>query len=138
MPFQASISIMIKNNGFSLLELLVALVIVGLLAGIAYPSYQQHVQKSRRHQAELNLLSLQNKTTIWQIHHNEAQSFKLSDIDPELAKMDLPYQYSITKSEAGLVFKATPQYAQAEDHCGSLILHSDGQKDANGHHCWQR
>ena len=36
------------NRGFTLIELMVALVIVGILAGIAYPAYTKQVQRSRR------------------------------------------------------------------------------------------
>lgn len=37
-----------KAAGFTLIELMIALVIVAILAAVAYPAYQSHVRKSRR------------------------------------------------------------------------------------------
>ncbi|CAM3004728.1 type IV pilin protein [Legionella worsleiensis] len=36
------------REGFTLIELMIALVIIGILVSFAYPSYQQFIQKSRR------------------------------------------------------------------------------------------
>ncbi|MGF1546149.1 MAG: type IV pilin protein [Thiotrichales bacterium] len=41
--------------GFSLIELMVALVIVGVLASVAVPSYQEQVRKGRRTDAKITL-----------------------------------------------------------------------------------
>ena len=46
------------QQGSSLLELIVALIIVGLLATLALPSYQRHVMRMRRSEAHGVLLEL--------------------------------------------------------------------------------
>lgn len=44
---------------FTLIELMVVVIIVAILAGIAYPSYEEYIIKSRRSDAKSALLSLQ-------------------------------------------------------------------------------
>lgn len=48
----------IRNNGFSLIELMIAVVIVGILAAIAMPSYRNHTIKASRTAAQTQLLEL--------------------------------------------------------------------------------
>jgi len=48
-----------ENKGFSLIELVVAMAVFGILSVIAIPSYQGYVDKSRRSDGKAALIDLQ-------------------------------------------------------------------------------
>ena len=49
------------NNGFTLIELMIVIAIIGILAGIAYPSYTGFVKKANRADAIDSLLVLSGR-----------------------------------------------------------------------------
>jgi type IV pilus assembly protein PilE len=62
----------LQKNGFTLIELMITVAIVGILAGIAYPSYVNNVKKSRRSDATVALLGLAN---AMERHYTETNSY---------------------------------------------------------------
>ncbi len=58
------------NSGFSLIELLMAVAIVGILAAIAYPSYQDSLTKSRRADAKAALSAAVMAQEKWYFQFN--------------------------------------------------------------------
>lgn len=55
--FLASLNKRTKLNGFTLIELMIVVVVVGILAAVAYPSYREHIKKSRRADAQSALMA---------------------------------------------------------------------------------
>ncbi|GGC99401.1 type IV pilin protein [Vreelandella lutescens] len=45
-----------RQQGFTLIEMLIAVAIIGIVAGIAYPSYTRYVERSLRTDAHAGLL----------------------------------------------------------------------------------
>ena len=54
-----------RGKGFTLIELMIAVVVMTLLGAIAYPLYTSQLQKSRRVAAQATLLELAARQTEW-------------------------------------------------------------------------
>ena len=50
-----------RNRGFTLIELMITVVIVGVLASIAYPSYEGYMKRNRRAEAQQLLAGIANR-----------------------------------------------------------------------------
>ena len=68
-----------RTHGFTLIELMIVVAIIGILAAIAYPSYTKHVLKSRRSLAKAAMMEVAQKEEAYYAR-NASYTTSLSDL----------------------------------------------------------
>lgn len=126
------------KQGFTLIELMVVVAIIGILAAIVYPSYVQYVTKSNRSAAESFLLSVSNKQEQYVLDARQyaATLSALSLVTPT----DVARNYSITvaannaATPPSYTITATPINTQLanDTKCANLTLDQNGVKGIGG------
>ncbi len=69
-----------KNSGFTLMELVIGLIILGLLAAIGIPVYQGFVERARRSSTDENIRLMKSQIQLYQLDTNSYPS-KLKDLE---------------------------------------------------------
>ena len=89
-----------NNKGFTLLELLVVVLIIGILAAIALPQYKKAVIKSRFAKVKSNVHTLVSAIERYYLIHN-AYPVGLAVLDVEVKNKDDEYYYTNTIGDVG-------------------------------------
>jgi type IV pilus assembly protein PilE len=130
-------------KGFSLLELMIVVAIIGILVMIAYPSYQMHVMKSRRTEAKTGLLALAQAQEEYRADRNEyADSLTNLKEATQIRAERTFYSFSLSRpTPLTFTLTARPVGAQLDDtQCPVFTLDQAGQKtpprDPGLPDCW--
>lgn len=127
------------QSGFTLIELMIVIAIVGILAAIAIPNYTEYVRKSRRSDAKSSILEVTQR--LERFYTEKARyTTSFTDIGYPAAVLDSSqgyYRLSISAGASGIASSytvtATAQGAQlADTACGNFSYGSDNTKSATG------
>lgn len=135
LPVSRRIRPKMRAQGFTLIELMITIAIIGILAGIAYPQYGSYVQKTRRTDGHLALL--EEVQTL-----ERCKSTRYSYANCTLSRSTSPesnYAMTLTKTASTFTITATGQGNQANDtECKVMTIDQLGARtpDPESSNCW--
>lgn len=130
-----------RSTGFSLIELLVAIVIVGIVAAIAIPSYNNYFIRGSRSAAQGELMELASIEEKIFLNSNAYSSSITAAYDGTstggLGKTsglttDGKYALSITATSQTYTLTATPVSGKSQVGDGNISISENGQRLWNG------
>lgn len=124
-----------------MIELMIVVAIIGIIAAVAYPSYQENVRQTRRSSAQADLMELAQ----W-MERQYAQDYSYLEggdqpvlpftVSPRSGTAFYNLGFSGAVTQNAFTLQAVPIGAQAGDRCGTMTLDSAGARGAAKADCW--
>jgi type IV pilus assembly protein PilE len=125
------------QHGFTLIELMLTVVIVGILAAVAYPSYARYIIKASRSAAQAQMLDIANRQQQFLLSNRAYATTELLSSSGYTLPADVSakYGYAITvgtDTVPSFIITFTPVLGSPQASDGALTLNSDGVKAPAG------
>ena len=148
-------TIMKPEPGFTLIEIMIAVVIIGIISGFAYPSYIKSVQRAKRVDAQSAVLEAAQRQEAYYLRNNSYAN-SLTQLEYNTTSSEGLYNLALTATPStctgtratvcsGFTLTASPVTGkpQAQDsECQSFSVNQLGTKTATDAHsqtatkCW--
>lgn len=121
-------------SGFTLLELMITVVILGILAAIAYPSYMGYQERTKRVEAQTTMLEIANQLSAYKVAHGDytdasSAPFLVSKI-PSTGTENYNLALTVSVDKHSWALTAMPTNSMAST--GAITLDNTGQQ------CWKK
>jgi type IV pilus assembly protein PilE len=129
----------IRQNikGFTLIEVMIVVAIVGMLATMAYPSYVDQVRRSHRAEAQTLLMNVANRQQQFLLDTRSYAGTVSNLTVPIPPGVSAFYNVTMvvgTGTTPEFTAVATPLASQGSDKCGVMQITHTGEKTPT--HCW--
>ena len=136
-----------RARGFTMVELLITMAIIGILVAVGYPSYQNHLRKGARATAQAEMLKVADRQAAYLL---DARTYAIGAAALTALNITLPAEvstkYTVTVTAAdgsdtpstppSYTIKATPPTSSAQYPDGELTLTHTGVKTRAGVTGW--
>lgn len=129
-----------RARGLTLVELMVVLVVLAILAGIAFPLYENQIRKSRRTdgRAALSAIAMAQER-IRTVNGAYTANLANLSVSPTLQggnSEDGFYSLSVVATTVTFTATATATGGQAKDTCTAMTINELGTEGGTGTGCW--
>lgn len=135
------------TRGVTLIELMIAMAIVAILVGVAYPSYMDSVRKGRRADAQAVMLEaaqFMERFATENLRYDQTLAGVAVALPAQLSKAPRDgstQHYTISlqvATQSTYTLRAVPTGSMLNDACGTMTLTDAGVKGAVKTDCWRR
>lgn len=123
-----------SSQGFTLIEMMITVAIIGILAAVAYPTYDEHVKRGNRSEG---MALLNDAAARQERYFAQNNVYITATTDADIAKLGISKKSPTSKytlslgsvaNDGGYTLTVTPTLSDPK--CGNLVFNAIGNRGA--------